>query len=60
MDDANVLQCRVGTTGMAISITEGFATPLPTMMGLRMVEVNFSGIPDGVVMITHTADHDGR
>ena len=56
VDDANVFQCRVGTTGMAtISIMEGFATAL-TGDDYDMVEVNFSGIPDGVtVMITHTA-----
>ena len=60
VDDANVLQCRVGTTGMAsISIMEGFVGALSDDDGeYNMVEVNFSGIPDGVeVMITHTADN---
>ena len=63
VDDANVLQCRVGTTGMAsISITEGFVGALTNADGddgeYGMVEVNFSGIPDGVeVMITHIADN---
>ena len=59
VDDANVLQCRVGTTGMAsISIMEGFVGALSNDDPYNMVEVNFSGIPDGVeVMITHTADN---
>ena len=59
VDDANVLQCRVGTTGMAsISIMEGFVGALSNDAPYNMVEVNFSGIPDGVeVMITHTADN---
>ncbi len=59
VDDANVLQCRVGTTGMAtISITEGFVGALSNDAPYNMVEVNFSGIPDGVeVMITHTAEN---
>ena len=62
VDDANVFQCRVGTTGMAtISIMEGFATALTDTDDngdYDMVEVNFSGIPDGVtVMITHTASN---
>ena len=60
VDDANVLQCRVGTTGMAtISIMEGFVGALTNDDGdYDMVEVNFSGIPDGVeVMITHTANN---
>ena len=63
VDDANVLQCRVGTTGMAtISIMEGFATALTNEADSAddygEVRVEFSGIPDGVeVMITHTADN---
>ena len=56
--------CNAGSMemGMAtISITEGFATALSDEADAAenhydMVEVNFSGIPDGVtVMITHTA-----
>ena len=64
VDDANVLSCRVGTTGVAtISIMEGFVGALTNALDADdseygMVEVNFSGIPDGVeVMITHTADN---
>ena len=62
VDDANVLQCETMEMGMAtISIMEGFATAFSdtddTPDDYSMVEVNFSGIPDGVtVMITHTAD----
>ena len=62
VDDANVLQCETMEMGMAtISITEGFATAFSDEADAAenhydMVEVNFSGIPDGVtVMITHTA-----
>ena len=41
-----------------ISITEGFVGALSNDTPYNMVEVNFSGIPDGVeVMITHTADN---
>ncbi len=59
VDDANVLQCRVGTTGMAsISIMEGFVGALSNDAPYNMVEVNFSGIPDGVeFMITHAANN---
>ena len=58
VDDANVLQCETMEMGMAtISITEGFAGALTDAAPYNRVEVNFSGIPDGVeVMITHTAD----
>jgi hypothetical protein len=59
VDDANVLQCETMEMGMAtISITEGFVGALSNDAPYNMVEVNFSGIPDGVeVMITHTADN---
>ena len=40
----------------SISIMEGFVGALTDDGEYGMVEVNFSGIPDGVeVMITHTA-----
>lgn len=64
VDDANVLQCETMEMGMAtISIMEGFATAFSdtddTPNDYSMVEVNFSGIPDGVtVMITHTATNE--
>ena len=60
VDDANVLQCETMEMGMAtISITEGFVGALTDVAPYNMVEVNFSGIPDGVeVMITHTASND--
>jgi hypothetical protein len=59
VDDANVLQCETMEMGMAtISITEGFVGALSNDAPYNMVEVNFSGIPDGVeIMITHTADN---
>ncbi len=41
-----------------ISITEGFAASFTNDDDHDMLEVNFSGIPDGVtVMITHIANN---